>query len=90
MRVVPFAVPGSQKLADYVTGALGADGLAVLLRNHGNFCCGKDIGAAMTAAVYVEEAAQVAYHAALLGQFHPLAAEDVQACKDMLAAGRAV
>ena len=90
MRVVPFAVPGSQKLADYVTVALGADGLAVLLRNHGNFCCGRDISAAMTAAVYVEEAAQVAYHATLLGQFRPLAAEDVQACKDMLAAGRAV
>ena len=90
IRVAPFALPGSRELADYVTAALGADGLAVLLRNHGSFCCGRDIAAAMTAAVYVEEAAQVAYHAALLGQFRPLAAEDVRACKEMLAAGRAV
>lgn len=90
IRVVPFAVPGSQELADYVAGALGSDGLVVLLRNHGNFCCGRDIDAAMTAAAYVEEAAQVAYHAALLGQFHPLAEKDIQACKAILAAGRAV
>ena len=82
--------PMSQELADYVAGALGSDGLAVLLRNHGNFCCGRDIDAAMTAAAYVEEAAQVAYHAALLGQFHPLAEKDIQACKAILAAGRAV
>ena len=90
IRVVPFAVPGSRELAERVTAALGTDGLALLLRNHGNFCCGRDIGAAMTAAVYVEEAAQVAYHASLLGCFHPLAEEDVRACKAMLAAGRAV
>lgn len=59
IRVVPFAVPGSRALAASVAAALGTDGLAVLLRNHGSLCCGRDLPAAMTAAAYVEEAAQV-------------------------------
>lgn len=53
IRVVPFAVPGSRALAASVAAALGTDGLAVLLRNHGSLCCGRDLPAAMTAAAYV-------------------------------------
>ena len=90
IRVVPFAVPGSRALAASVAAALGTDGLAVLLRNHGSLCCGRDLPAAMTAAAYVEEAAQVAYYASALGRFTPLGEADIRACKEMLAAGRAV
>ena len=90
IRVVPFAVPGSRALAASVAAALGADGLAVLLRNHGSLCCGRDLPAAMNAAAYVEEAAQVAYYASALGRFTPLGEADIRACKEMLAAGRAV
>ena len=89
IRVVPFAVPGSRALAASVTAALGTDGLAVLLRNHGSLCCGRDLPAAMNAAAYVEEAAQVAYYASALGRFTPLGEADIRACKEMLAAGRA-
>ncbi|MFQ9599050.1 MAG: class II aldolase/adducin family protein [Flavonifractor plautii] len=77
-------------LAASVAAALGTDGLAVLLRNHGSLCCGRDLPAAMTAAAYVEEAAQVAYYASALGRFTPLGEADIRACKEMLAAGRAV
>lgn len=90
IRVVPFAVPGSRALAASVTAALGTDGLAVLLRNHGSLCCGRDLPAAMNAAAYVEEAAQVAYYASALGRFTPLGEADIRACKEMLTAGRAV
>ena len=81
---------GNALLAASVAAALGTDGLAVLLRNHGSLCCGRDLPAAMTAAAYVEEAAQVAYYASALGRFTPLGEADIRACKEMLAAGRAV
>ena len=64
-----------------MTAALGTDGLAVLLRNHGSLCCGRDLPAAMNAAAYVEEAAQVAYYASALGRFHPLGEADIRACE---------
>ena len=89
VRIVPFALPGSGELAHYVVERLGQD-RALLLKNHGSFCCGKTIEEAMTAAVYTEEAAQTAYYAMLLGQFHPLNEEQVRAVKDILASGRAV
>lgn len=89
VRIVPFALPGSGELAHYVVERLGQD-RALLLKNHGSFCCGKTIEEAMTAAVYTEEAAQTAYYAMLLGRFHPLNEEQVRAVKDVLASGRAV
>ena len=64
--------------------------MAVLLRNHGSLCCSRDLPAAMNAAAYVEEAAQVAYYASALGRFTPLGEADIRACKEMLTAGRAV
>ena len=56
----------------------------------GSLCCGRDLPAAMNAAAYVEEAAQVAYYASALGRFTPLGEADIRACKEMLTAGRAV
>lgn len=87
--IVPFELPGSEELARRVVEKLGAD-RALLLKNHGSFCCGKNITEALSAAVYTEEAAQTAYYATLLGRFHPLNEEQVQAVKDILASGRAV
>lgn len=89
IRIVPFALPGSEELARRVVEKLGQD-RALLLKNHGSFCCGKTIEEAMTAAIYTEEAAQTAYYSLLLGRFHPLDEEQVQAVKDILASGRAV
>ncbi len=89
IRIVPFELPGSEELARRVVEKLGAN-RALLLKNHGSFCCGKNMTEALSAAVYTEEAAQTAYYATLLGRFHPLNEEQVQAVKDILASGRAV
>lgn len=89
IRIVPFELPGSEELARRVVERLGQN-RALLLKNHGSFCCGRNIEEAMTAAIYTEEAAQTAYYATLLGRFHPLNEDQVQAVKDVLASGRAV
>lgn len=84
IRVVPFAPPGSDELAQWVVERLGND-RALLLKNHGSFCCGKDIMSAMSAAVYTEEAAQTAYYAMLLGNFQPLNEQEIAAVKAVMA-----
>jgi len=65
VRSAPFAMPGSQELADTVVACLG-DGFAVLMEHHGLVCVGKSLAKAMSGASYVEENAQIAYllHAA--------------------------
>lgn len=89
IRIVPFELPGSDELACRVVEVLGKE-RALLLKNHGSFCCGRTIEEALTAAIYTEEAAQIAYYATLLGRFHPLGENDVQAVKAILATGRAI
>ncbi len=84
IRVAPFAPPGSEELARHVVERLGSD-RALLLQNHGSFCCGKDMAAALSAAVYTEEAAQTAYYATLLGKFRPLSGEEIAAVKAAMA-----
>lgn len=90
IRVVPFELPGSEALARRVVDALGPSGTAVLLKNHGSFCCGRDLACAMSAAIYTEEAAQTAYYATLLGRFHPLSPREIGDVKAALEAGRAI
>lgn len=85
IRIAPFAPPGSGELARLAVETLGVDGRAVLLRNHGSLCCGRDISAALSAAIYTEEAAQTACYARLLGCFHPLDAAQIAAVKAALA-----
>ena len=89
IRTVPFELPGSAALARRVVETLGPD-RAVLLQNHGCFCVGKDIGAAMTAAVYVEEAAQIACYARLLGTFRPLSEQNIADFKAIIASNQSV
>ncbi|NCB62359.1 MAG: class II aldolase/adducin family protein [Clostridia bacterium] len=89
VRVVPFEMPGTKALADHVVNTLG-QGRAVLLKNHGSFCCGKDIGSAMAAAIYTEESAQAAYYASLLGKFEPLPRNVIDDIQAMIAADKAV
>lgn len=89
IRVVPFEMPGTKELAEHVVRVLGG-GRSVLLKNHGSFCVGKDIKSAMSAAIYTEEAAQVAYYANLLGCFQPLPAKVIADMQKMIAADKAV
>ena len=90
VRVVPFALPGSGELAELVSAALRDGGRAALMRNHGCFACGGDMEGAMAAAVYAEEAAQIAYYGALLGRSAPLTGEQIAALRAVLAGGGAV
>ncbi len=86
---VPFIMPGSKELADAVAETLDR-GNVVLLKNHGMFCAGKSIKEAMSAAVYTEEAAQVACYSKLLGTYQPLTDDTIAKIKAMIAADKAV
>lgn len=89
IRVIPFIMPGTDELASEVVKTLGKD-RAVLMKNHGSFVCGKDIGSAMAAAVYIEEAAQIAYLSSVLGKFESLPDKTIKDIQEMIAADKAV
>lgn len=88
--IVPFTMPGSNDLAGLVVETLGETGRAVLLKNHGMFCCGKDIKAAMAATVYTEEMAQTSYYAKLAGVFNPMPKEAIDAMQELIRRDQAV
>lgn len=90
VRIVPFTMPGSDEVADRVVEALGKDGLAVLIKNHGMFCCGKSMKQAMAATTYVEEMAVTTYYAKVLGNYEPMPEEGEKAMKALIAADQAV
>jgi L-fuculose-phosphate aldolase len=90
VKIVPFTMPGSNDLAKIVVDTLGADGRAVLLTNHGMFCCGKNIKAAMAATIYTEEMATTTYYAKTLGVYKPMPKEAVAKMKELIAADQAV
>ena len=88
--IVPFTMPGSNEVAEKVVDALGENGKAVVIKNHGMMCCGKNMKAAMSAAVYLEEMAQTNYYAKLLGVFEPMPEEAVAKMQALIAADQAV
>ena len=88
--IVPFTMPGSNDVADLVVKALGEKGRAVLIKNPGMFCCGKNMKAAMHAATYIEELALTTYYSKLLGVYEPMPEEADLAMKALIAADQAV
>lgn len=88
--IVPFTMPGSDEVADKVVEALGKDGRSVLIKNHGMFCCGKNMKAAMAATEYTEEMAVTTLYAKLLGTYEPMPEEGVKKMKELIAADQAV
>lgn len=90
VAVVPFTMPGSNDVADKVVKALGEEGKSALIKNHGMFCCGKNMKAAMAAAVYTEEMALTQYYAQLLGVFEPMPQEAVEKMQALIKADQAV
>ena len=90
VRIVPFTMPGSDEVAEKVAQAIGEDGRAVLIKNHGMFCCGKNIKAAMAATEYTEEMAVTTMYAKLLGTYEPMPEEGVRKMKELIAADQAV
>lgn len=88
--IVPFTMPGSDEVADKVVETLGEDGKAVLIKNHGMFCCGKTMKAAMAATEYTEEMAVTTMYAKILGTYEPMPEAGVQKMKELIAADQAV
>jgi L-ribulose-5-phosphate 4-epimerase len=89
VHVVPFTMPGSENLAEIVVKTLG-HGRAVLLKNHGMFCCGKNMKAAMAATIYTEEMAATTYYAKTLGVYQPMPVEAIKKMQELIAADQAV
>lgn len=88
--VVPFEMPGSQELGDAVVRALGADGVAVLLQNHGPLCVAADPEKALSLAAYVEEGAQIALLALMAGGLNPIPPEKVELMRRAQQGGKSV
>lgn len=88
--IVPFTMPGSDDVARKVVETLGKELLACVIKNHGMFCCGPDMKAAMAATVYTEEMAKTTYYARLAGVYEPMPEEAVRQMKALIAADKAV
>lgn len=90
VKIVPFVMPGSPELAEKIVEAIGEDGRAVLLKNHGMFCCGKSMFAAMEATAYTEEMAVATLYSKLLGTYEPMTEDAVLKVKALIASSQAV
>ncbi|MDR1018238.1 MAG: class II aldolase/adducin family protein [Lachnospiraceae bacterium] len=90
INIVPFTMPGTNDVADKVVNALGENGRACLIKNHGMFTCGKNMKAAMYATEYTEEMAQTTYYAKLLGTYEPMPEEGDKKMKELIFADQAV
>lgn len=88
--IVPFTMPGSRDVAEIVVKTLGEDLVACVIKNHGMFCCGSNMKAAMAATVYTEEMARTTYYAKLAGVYQPMPEEAIQQMKALIAADKAV
>ncbi|MDR1515826.1 MAG: class II aldolase/adducin family protein [Synergistaceae bacterium] len=86
----PFEEPGSDALAKRTVDTFGDKLEVIMLRNHGLIALGKTMDAAMTAAVYAEEAAQVNYYALLAGFTNWIPKECVDAVRERVNKGWAV
>ncbi len=71
-----FAPIGGEEIGREVVRAIGSSP-AILMQNHGVFAVGKDAGAAVKAAVMVEDAARTVFYAMQLGRPIPISKEMV-------------
>ncbi len=78
VEVAAFGESGSEDLSQSVLAALGEKN-AVILANHGNLCCGRDLDRAWHVAQLVEKGAKVTILADLIGGARPLPEEIVEA-----------
>lgn len=74
VKLVPYEEPGSAALAENAARALGKEGKAVILANHGAVAVGRDIRSAYYRMEALEHAAKIYYHALTLGRPKPFSA----------------
>ena len=82
VEVAGFGESGSEELSENALAALGEKN-AVILANHGNLCCGRDLDKAWHVAQLVEKGAKVTILAGLIGGARPLPEEIVEAETDL-------
>jgi L-fuculose-phosphate aldolase len=71
VKLVPYQEPGTLNLAQNAAKALGKDGKAAILCNHGAVAVGRDIKSAYYRMEALEHASKIYYHALLLGKPKP-------------------
>ncbi|WP_125153417.1 class II aldolase/adducin family protein [Clostridium rectalis] len=77
LRVAKYALPGTDKLADYIVEAL-SDRNGTLMKNHGAVGIGKTLEDAYKAAMIIEKTSKIYLYAKVLGHVHLLSVEDAQ------------
>ena len=82
LDVSPYAVPGSDELAENMIKSLG-DKNAVLLSNHGAVCCGKNLEEAFEIAEIVEKICKMYILASTLGEVKSLPKEGAKQQRQM-------
>jgi ribulose-5-phosphate 4-epimerase/fuculose-1-phosphate aldolase len=81
-RIAPYAIPGSEEIAQEALKAMGDDNIACLLKFHGQLTAGASMRDAISAAEYIEENAQTAYLLYAVHRFTPLPYEDYKFLHD--------
>lgn len=82
VRVAEYGLPGSEALAKNCVAALGAEGHACLLANHGAVCIGGDIDFAFKVSTVLEMTAQIYYMARGIGTPKTLTEEQISFMHD--------
>lgn len=80
IKTAPYALPGSQELADNCVAALGQKASACLLMSHGAVCTGNSIDSAFVSAKVLELTAQIYQMIRAMGaQYVPISNENINA-----------
>jgi D-3-phosphoglycerate dehydrogenase len=81
-EISEFGMAGTDELAENAVSALG-NNMTVMIANHGNVGCGKDIEQAWFTCQLVEFAAKIQYRAATLGTMYAIPEEAEESEKEM-------
>lgn len=82
LEISPYAIPGSNELANYMIRHLKDKG-AVLLSNHGAVCCGKNLEDAFNVVEVVEKICKIFILASALGNVKSLPEEGIRYQREM-------
>ena len=81
IRVAPYATFGSDALAQQTASSLGNDN-CILMANHGLLAVGTDIHKTYNIALYIEEVAELYYHARAIGTPELLTGKEMDAAHE--------